>query len=210
MNSGIDPNVTPLRLQVADEAFRIIENTRHTNYQHDIFIDEAAGTYDVDCSGLVSYILSRVAPAHLNLIPFGTSESRRLAEDFYTFFSLLPTQITDGWRQILYLRDTRRGDLIAWVLPAPNPDTGHVFVVAADPVQFADNTMAIMAYDASDIFHYDDSRGSGPGQFRTGVGSGTFHLQVNAAGTPVAFQFNAPDPVVQNNIAIARIELFDA
>jgi hypothetical protein len=202
-------SATPLRLQVAGEAFRILENTRHTSYQHDLFIDEAAGTYDVDCSGLVSYILSRVAPAHLNLIPFGISESRRLAGDFYTFFSLLPNETTDGWRQILYLRDARRGDLIAWALPPPNPDSGHVFVVAAEPVAIDDNTMAVMAYDASDIFHYDDSRGTGPGQFRTGVGSGTFHLQVDSAGRPVAFQFNAPDPVVQNNIAIGRIENFE-
>jgi len=203
--------VTPLRLQVASEALRILENTQHTNYQHDLFIDEATGTYDVDCSGFVSYILGRVAPAHLNLIPYGVSESRLLAQDFYTFFSLLPTETTDGWRQILYLRDTRRGDLIAWALPPPNPDTGHIFVVAADPVPVDDNILAVMAYDASDILHYDDSRWNGPGQVQTtGVGSGTFHLQVNSAGTPVAFQFDAPDPFFANNIAIGRVENFDA
>jgi hypothetical protein len=199
---------TPLRLEVADEALRILENTQHTTYQHDLFIDEATGTYDVDCSGFVSYILGRVAPAHLNLIPPGMSESRLLAQDYYTFFSLIPTETTEGWRQILYLRDARRGDLIAWALPPPNPDTGHIFVVAADPVPVGVNMLAVMAYDASDILHYNDSRGNGPGQFPTGVGSGTFHLQVSSAGTPVAFQFNAPDPVVPDNIAIGRIENF--
>jgi hypothetical protein len=203
-------NVIPLRLQVAGEALRILENTQHTNYQNDLYIDEATGTYDVDCSGFVSYILGRVAPVHLNLIPIVGPESRLLAQDYYDFFSTLPTETTNGWRQILYLPDARRGDLIAWALPPARGSTGHVFVVAADPVTVAENTLAVMAYDASDIFHYDDSRGNGPGQFRTGVGSGTFHLQINSAGTPVSFQFNAPDPVVPDNIAIGRIEIFQA
>ena len=202
-------SATALRLQVAGEALRILENTRHTNYQHNLVIDEATGTYDVDCSGFASYILGRVARNHLSLIPIvtplGISESRLLAQDDYDFFSQLPNETIDGWLQILYLRDARRGDLIAWALPPPNPDTGHIFVVAADPVPVAENTLAVMAYDASDIHHYDDSRG--PRQ--TGVGSGTFHLQVNSAGKPIAFQFNAPDPVVPTSIAIGRIENFE-
>jgi len=202
--------VTPLRLQVADEALRILENTQQTNYQDNIYIDEATGTYDVDCSGFVSYVLGCIAPNHLNLIPLSGSETRLLAHDYYNFFSSLPNQTTDGWRQILYLQDARRGDLIAWALPPPNRDTGHVFVVAEQPVAFDANTLAVMAYDASDILHYDDSRGPGPGQFQTGVGSGTFHLQIDSAGTPVAFQFGPGDPVVPDNIGIGRIEAFDA
>jgi hypothetical protein len=203
-------STTALRLRVAGEALRILESTRHTNYQHNLVIDEATGIYDVDCSGFVSYILGRVAFNHLSLIPIvtpqGISESRLLAQDYYDFFSQLPNDTVNGWRQVLYLRDARRGDLIAWTLPRPNPDTGHVFVVTADPVPVAEHTLAVTAYDASDIHHYDDSRG--PDQ--TGVGSGTFHLQVNSAGKPIAFQFNAPDPVVPTSIAIGRIELFEA
>jgi hypothetical protein len=210
MNGLTHSNATDLRLQVADEALRILESTRHTRYQHDIFIDEATGTYNVDCSGFVSYILGRVAPAHLDLIPIPGAESRLLAQDYYTYFSSLASETTNGWRQIQLLPDARRGDLIAWPLPPPNPDTGHIFVVASDPVPVADDILAVMAYDASDILHYDDSRGSGPGQFPTGVGSGTFHIQINSAGVPVAFQFDQPDPLITDNIAIGRIELFSA
>jgi hypothetical protein len=43
-------SVIPLRLQVTGEALRILENTQQTNYQHNLVIDEATGTYDVDCS----------------------------------------------------------------------------------------------------------------------------------------------------------------
>jgi hypothetical protein len=210
MNSAINSDAIALRLQVAGEALRILENTQHTKYQHNIFIDEATGTYNVDCSGFVSYILGRVAPAHLDLIPTHGTESRLLAQDYHTFFLSLPTEATNGWQQILYLPDVQRGDLIAWPLPPPNLDTGHVFVVAADPVPVADDILAVMAYDASDILHYDDSRGNGSGQFRTGVGSGTFHIQINSAGIPVAFQFDQSDPLITGNIAIGRIEFFRA
>ena len=210
MNSLMNSDATALRLQNAGEALRILDNTQHTTYQHDIFIDEATGTYNVDCSGFVSYILGRVAPAHLELIPTHDTEPRLLAQDYHTFFSSLPTETTNGWQQILYLPDVRRGDFIAWPLPPPNPDTGHVFIVAADPVPVADDILAVMAYDASDILHYNDSRGNGPGQFRTGVGSGTFHLQIDSAGIPVAFRFDEPDPLITANIAIGRIEFFSA
>jgi hypothetical protein len=70
--------------------------------------------------------------------------------------------------------------------------------------------MAVMAYDASDILHYDDSRDLGPGQpQQTGVGSGTFHLTINALGIPTAFQFGPGDTVWPDSIAIGRIEFFD-
>jgi hypothetical protein len=86
MNSLMNSDATALRLQVAGEALRIVDNTRHTTYQHDIFIDEATGTYNADCSGFVSYILGRVAPAHLDLIPTHGMEPRLLAQDYHTFF----------------------------------------------------------------------------------------------------------------------------
>jgi hypothetical protein len=199
-------NGIPLRQQVAGEAIRILGNTQQTQYQHNIYIDEATGTYDVDCSGFVSYILGRIAPNHLDLIPMQDGETRLLAQDYYNFFSSLPTETTNGWRQILVLAHARPGDLIAWALPPPNKDTGHIFVVASDPVQLSDDTFAVPAYDASDILHYDDSRGPNQ-QFQTGVGSGTFHLN-DADGLPIAFQFGPGDPVVQVNIAIARAENF--
>ena len=139
-----------------------------------------------------------------------------LAHDFEQFFSSLPTETTDGWRQIPDLREARRGDLIAWkVRNTPPGDTGHVFVIAEEPVVLypttTPTTMAVMAYDASDILHYDDSRGPGPDQPLTGVGWGILHLQIGPSGQPIAYQFGLGDPVeLDSNIAIARVERFDA
>jgi hypothetical protein len=202
-------SVIPLRLQVADAAQNIVDTFQQTTYTDDIYIDEATGTYDVDCSGFVSWVLGLVAPNHLDLIPFSASETRLHAQDYYTFFSSLPAVTTDGWRQVLDLQDAVRGDLIAWPLPPSSGSTGHVFVVAGQPVTLDSDTMAVMAYDASNILHYDDSRDVGPGQRLTGVGSGTFHLQTQPPGTPVAFQFGPGDSIHNSSIAIARIEFFD-
>jgi hypothetical protein len=200
--------VAPLRVEVAEQALYILETVQQTSYVHDPYIDADTGTYDVDCSAFLTYILGLVAPDHLELIPTSPPETRLLAHDYYNFFSSLPDETTDGWRQIGYLPDAQRGDLIAWALPQTGQgDTGHCFVVAEQPIAIDASTMAVSAYDASDILHYDDSRGPGPDQFQTGVGSGTFHLQVSA-GTPVAFQFGPGDPIVTETIAIARIERF--
>lgn len=209
--SSVVNGVIAFRLAVADEALWIIENTRQTDYQHKIYIDAATGTYDVDCSGFASYVLSRVAPKHLAVIPGSAGEKRLLAHDYAEFFSSQPTETTDGWRQIQYLHHARRGDLIAWKLaPSHLGNTGHVFFVAEQPVAVSADTMAVMAYDASDILHYDDSRGPGPDQFATGVGSGILHLQINSAGRPIAYQFGPGDPVkFDSSIAIGRIERFD-
>jgi hypothetical protein len=182
-------SVSPFRLQVADAAKSIVDTFQQTTYTDDINIDEATGTYDVDCSGFTSWVVGLVAPNHLGLIPFSAPETRLHAQDYYTFFSGLPTVTTDGRRQILDLRDAVRGDLIAWPLPPSSGSTGHVFVVAEQPVPLDSDTMAVMAYDASNILHYDDSRDVGPDQPQTGVGSRTFHLQTQPPRTPVVFQF---------------------
>jgi hypothetical protein len=209
--------INGLRLWIADEVLRILENTRHTKYQHDICIDEATGTYNVDCSGFVEYVLRYFATNHLKGIPPSAGEKRLLAYNFQEFFSSLPTETADGWRQIPDLRDARRGDLIAWYLRDELPgDTGHVFWVAEQPVLVDPATpttmatMAVMAYDSSDIRHYDDSRGPSPGQFKTGLGWGILHLQIDSAGKPCAYQFGLGDPMKSDSrIAIARLEPFD-
>jgi hypothetical protein len=43
-----------LGTRIADEAARVVANARTTHYQHRVLIDEATGTYDLDCSAFVS------------------------------------------------------------------------------------------------------------------------------------------------------------
>jgi hypothetical protein len=193
-----------LALMLADQAGDILANVKETHYTHTQFVDAGAGIYDVDCSGFVSWILQQIASRHLQQIPVDASAKRPLAHDYYQFFASRSVEAAQGWQQISGLGNARKGDLVAWQL-AETPhggDTGHVFVVHASPVANQDGTLRVSVIDASDVKHFDDSRGTGS----TGVGSGFIHFQVDGDGNPTAFQFNATDAPVAVPIAICRIE----
>ena len=198
----------PLHDRVFNEAERIVKNTRHTKYQHKQFIDEATGTYDVDCSGYVSYALSRVAKRHLALIPKESWWPVPRAYKYYRFFAGLPTDAHKDWRRIERVEDARRGDIIAWELPGEirkDHDTGHVFIVAETPSSVGDQLMAVRAYDSAALGHYDDTRKGSDGKFQDGVGEGTFHIRVDASGKPTAFQFGPGDRFHEDPISIGRV-----
>ena len=199
---------TPLRDRVFHEAERIFSNTLHTKYQHKQFIDEATGTYFVDCSDFVSYVLSRIAKRHLARIPKEDWWPVPRAYKYHDFFAALPLEAEHGWRKIARLEDARRGDIIAWKLAGEirkDHDTGHVFIVAEAPSSIETGVMAVRAYDSAQLVHYDDTRKESDGTHRTGIGEGTFHIRVDADGKPVAFQFGPGDHYHEDPIAIGRI-----
>jgi hypothetical protein len=192
---------------LADKASDVLANVKETRYVHTQHVDAAIGVYDVDCSGFVSWILQQIAPRHLQQIPVDDRAGRPLARDYYEFFASRSVEAEQGWQQIFGLRNVGRGDLIGWLLSeTPHGDTGHVFVVQAMPLPNPDGTFRVSVIDASDVKHFEDSRGTGPGQFPTGVGSGFIHFKVGGEGNPTAFQFNATDAFVTAPIAICRIE----
>jgi hypothetical protein len=93
------------------------------------------------------------------------------------------------------LAGAARGDLIAWRLfphPEPGKDTGHVVFVAGTPAVDDQGCFAVRVYDSAVVPHFDDTRGDGPGQWPSGVGSGFINFRVGDDGQPVAFQFSPP------------------
>jgi hypothetical protein len=74
------------RQQVAAEAERILRDTRHTYYTHNMHVDVTTGTYNMDCSELVDYVLEQVAPLHLANIPKETSQPRQRAFEYQVHF----------------------------------------------------------------------------------------------------------------------------
>jgi len=200
-----------LRGRVSDEAERIVRNTRHTKYQHKQYIDETTGTYDVDCSDYVSYVLKQVAKRHLDLIPKEDWWPVPRAYKYYRFLHGLSMVAVSGWQQIERLGDAQRGDIIAWELPGTikkTRDTGHVVMVAEIPSLLDGQLMAVRVFDSAALPHYDDSRIPSGGVYRDGVGSGTIHFRVNAVGQPTAFQFGPGDRFHEYPIAIGRIKSF--
>lgn len=91
---------TSLAAKLADEAADTVANLVETHYTHEIFIDDADGVYDCDCSGYVEHLLAGMAVRHLSLIREGIGDTRPLAADFHAFFAKLPkteSNVTNGW-----------------------------------------------------------------------------------------------------------------
>jgi hypothetical protein len=204
--------MTPAQLslpdQLAAQAEFIVDNLEQTDYQHIEKIDVDRGVYDCDCNGFVSFVMERSAPSHYAMIPKEANQFRPRAFEYYVFFNSLTPESTGGWHRIDLLRDTRRGDIIAWRFPQVEKghDTGHVLVVAETPTVDDSGIFTVHIYDSSALPHFDDTRGSGEGQFKTGVGSGFIKFKVDQAGRPTAFQFTPSDQFTTLSIAIGRLE----
>ena len=201
-------DTVPLHDRVFNEADRVFKNTQHTKYQHKQFIDEATGTYYVDCSGFVGYVLTRMAKRHLALIPKEGFWPVPRAFKYYEYFAGLTTTATHGWRKLDRLDEARPGDIIAWQLSddiRKDHDTGHVFIVAETLTSVGDQLFAVRAFDSAALRHYDDTRVNSDGVYHDGVGEGTFHLRVDADGKPTAFQFGPGDKFHEHPISIGHI-----
>jgi hypothetical protein len=191
---------------IGAEAERIVNNVKHTHYQYEMIVDASNGTYLMDCSEFVSYVLEQTAPQHLVTIPRAAGVELPRAFEFYNYFHTIQSN-NDGWHPIHRLANASRGDVIAWRIPGPiepGKDTGHVFIVAERPMAQSEGIYRVFAYDSSDIPHNDDTRQTGV----TGVGSGIISFQVDASGAPIAFQFKIGDSFHNYPVAIGRPEAF--
>ncbi|MBR7779897.1 hypothetical protein [Undibacterium rugosum] len=141
-------------------AERILGQLSDTRYTHrgqtgaaaqpDI-VQQQDGSYRVvtDCSGWVSYVLSRTAPQSMNAIrEFAQQLKDRQkwpqAYVYQQFFATLGNGTAQGWQGVRDLRELRAGDVVSWCLhqhcvnappdSAQAADTGHV-MIAAGPLQ---------------------------------------------------------------------------
>jgi hypothetical protein len=197
----------PLPAQLASQAESIVNTLKQTDYQFTEKIDQANGVYDCDCNGFVGFVLQGASAEHYSMIPIEANQPRPRAFEYYDFFDTLTPESTGGWHRIDYLKDARRGDIIAWRFPevVAGQNTGHVFFVGDTP-KLDSGVFAVRVYDSADQPHFQDTRGAGAGQFPTGVGSGFINFQVDAEGRPIAFQFSPSAAFETFPIAIGRVE----
>ena len=196
--------------QVASQAEFIVDNLQHTFYQHTDKIDVDRGIYDCDCNGFVAFVLQRAAPAHFSPIPKESTQPRPRAFEYFVFFDSLSAQPVVGWHRIMFLKDVRRGDIIAWRFAevVAHHDTGHVLIAAGTPTVNDAGIFTVHLYDSADKPHFDDTRGSSQGQFKSGVGFGSINFKVDKDGRPVSYQFAPPlsSSFATHPIAIGRLE----
>jgi hypothetical protein len=157
---------------------RIDRSLRTTRYVHSTHVDEAAGRFDFDCSGMATWVLARSAPAAHDAVMRRNGRRRPVASDYYDVIAQTPTSNAhDGWLRVAHVRDLKPGDLIAWRRPQAivSSNTGHVLFVVAVPQQVdgEGRRFLVRVADATSIPHAmtlarDDTRaGSGTAPSRS-------------------------------------------
>ena len=200
----------PAPAALLTEVHRELTASRHTHYQHHTDVDEAAGRYDYDCSGLLDYALGRVLPAALAALPVTTS-SRPLAADIEHFLHALPAgTTTGGWTAVPTVAALQPGDVIAWLATEDSTtgDTGHVMIVTGRPEQnpHRPDEQLVHVADSTLNPHALDSRHPTAEQPSTGLGTGTIGLSVDSNDRPIAFYWRGglTTTAVPTEIALGR------
>jgi hypothetical protein len=170
---------------VHDEAVRILEGIKRTEYKHRTEIDEEKGVYLCDCSGLVGYVLNRTVGKEDGSGALGDGRKRPRAMDYEKFFAATSAEPSEKsrWQRVERLADARPGDVIAWRHEKPRPgNTGHVVLVDQAPVEEEDGLVRLVYIDSTTLQQDGDSRPDGV----TGVGRGTMWFVVDEWGRAVA------------------------
>jgi hypothetical protein len=172
--------------RIFDEACRILNSTKKTEYKHKTAIDEENGVYNCDCSGFCGYILSRTVAKDDPQGPLGDGKRRPRARDFEIAFAAAPTTPNGAgrWQRIERLADARPGDIIAWRHEVDRPNnSGHVVIVAEKPVVEKDGLVRVVMIDSTTKPQVDDTRAKGT----SGIGRGTMWFAVDDVGRPTAY-----------------------
>lgn len=192
--------------RVAAQAQRILQTFKSSEYSHKTKVDENAGKYDVDCSGLVCIILKKIAPAAYKSVPKIHGKSRPLAADFFECFDKAPSAEAGekGWRRISNIAGAKPGDFIAWrrIEIVPGEDTGHIVIVDEAPVREDDGQIRVTIIDSTKGPHAGDTRKNGA----TGVGRGTMWFTVDADGKPAGYRWRSKTgTLTKRPIAVGRL-----
>lgn len=163
------------------------QNLRSGGYSSVTRVDEEAGMYSFDCSGMTQWVLRRAAPRAAAASAYQLPH-RPLARDFYRRIASVPVREERfGWQRIARVADARPGDVVAWIKPAVirSPNTGHVAFIVLPPVAVPgySNAHLVRIADSSRLLHDEDTRGD-----RDGFGFGTILLVSDPeGGQPVAY-----------------------
>jgi hypothetical protein len=197
------------RARVMNTLWEIEQRLVTSRYNHATIVDEKAGRYEFDCSGMVAWVLRRAAPTAHHAITWRT-KGRPLARDYYHHIARAQTErVRYGWQRIVRVDQAQPGDVIAWLRPKEirSANTGHVAFVMAPPrpARGRPHAFALRIADASRYRHDGDTR---EGTDRTGFGIGTILVQADPqSGAPVAYGWFGERSawVLATSMAIGRV-----
>lgn len=163
-----------------------IDRTRtDTLYTHSTRINRKQGIYHFDCSGMMNWMLARVAKRSLETL----DRERPVASTYVKIIERAPTtRARNGWQRIADLAEVQPGDLFAWRRPDDWPNegaTGHVGIVVARPARLPHihNGWAVRVLDSTRWQHEDDTRSDD----ETGWGRGTLLFVSDDEGRPIGY-----------------------
>jgi hypothetical protein len=200
----------PPSARVLAEAQALLAAATTTTYTHDCLIDESTGTFDIDCSGFVDFILGEVLPPAFAALASATT-SRPYAFDYVSFIGSLPPAGTGSWHVVTQAMSLVPGDIISWLEPAvlDSVDTGHVMIVAGAPVMGSTAASAeadILVIDAASTGHgLMDKRTI---DMTSGVGEGTVALTIDSNGAATGYRWSTETSSLPfaTTVALAHFE----
>lgn len=191
---------------IVERLQKMLSGLTETAYQAGTKIDESTGSFKADCSGLVGYVLRDLYPeAYLSLR--GTEAPWRLRPVSVTYYETLDAAAkekgTGHWRRVEKLMEVKPGDILAWrrEVLEQGKATGHVAVVASDPIAEDDGRVRIRVIDSTRGLHSNDTRS----EDNLGVGSGDMFFLMDEDGRPTGFQVRDRGPVSRHPFLFGRI-----
>lgn len=188
------------------EADRLLGQVTSTSYRHRTRVVEAAGVYETDCKGLIAFLLRKISPAHLEVLPVATGRRKPRAVEYYEFFRGQPPVGQPSltfWNRIPTLAEAQPGDILAWryrdIILGKN--TGHVLIIESKPERGEGDIYRVEVVDSTGTTHDDDTRPRGT----SGIGKGVMWFKVNSDGQAIAYQRNSMLPFKTAPIEMGRM-----
>lgn len=156
-----------------------------STYQPRTSVNERAGVYRWDCSGMTTWLLRRAAPRARAAI----DSARPVARDYYHAIRRAPVgRARNGWQRLAHVSDARPGDLFAFLRSplSTSKITGHVGVIVSRPVAVPawPGAYLVRVADSTRGGHGDDRRATDPDG---GFGIGTLLFVTDDTGVVVYY-----------------------
>ncbi|MBS4773954.1 MAG: hypothetical protein KHX55_06745 [Proteobacteria bacterium] len=153
----------------------------HSAYSHENTIYRQAKKlyFNVDCSGFVTFWLSKYYPMAFQEIHNYVTEIKKVpAEefkrlysfDFLDFFNYLDEHKSVQWQSLTSGEKLQKGDIVSFARVHPRARFGHIAVIL-EVLRQTPQKWVIRVCDSSDCLHEDDTRCK-----NMGIGSGIIRI----------------------------------
>jgi hypothetical protein len=190
--AGTSPRSGPGAAALLAEVDRELSAMKASAYTHHTRVDEAAASFEYDCSGLLVYALSRAAPDALAAVR-ATASRRPRSSEFVAFLEGIPAGGSQGrWQRVGRVQDLAPGDVVVWLKPADSrsTNTGHTMIVHGAPSPDPEHAGAFVVPIADSTEGPHGPGDSRAGAHRTGLGQGEIVLVTDGSGAPVGYRWS--------------------